>query len=166
MVRTARLEAPALSAEPSLPAAAEAVLTFLESVGRRSEAELYLGLFRQLPKQSFAIVVTEAAVIRHTRGSLLEQLKFLADLGLVAPVVLGASSPDTALRGASELARHLPRVGLAASQYEMTAPGLGELVSWRPPRGAITAAVVRAGTRGDATRSVRPGGTAGAGAAD
>jgi acetylglutamate kinase len=105
------------------------VLTFLESVGRRSEAELYLGLFRQLPKQSFAIVLTEAAVIRHALGSLLEELKFLADLGLVAPVVLGASSPDTALRGASELARHLPRVGLAATQYEMTAPGLGELVS-------------------------------------
>jgi acetylglutamate kinase len=105
------------------------VLTFLESVGRRSEAELYLGLFRQLPKQSFAIVVTEAAVIRHALGSLLEELKFLADLGLVAPVVVGASSPDTALRGASELARHLPRVGLATSQYEMTTPGLGELVS-------------------------------------
>jgi bifunctional N-acetylglutamate synthase/kinase len=117
-----------VSTESNLPVAAEAVLTFLESVGRRSEAELYLRLFRQLPKESFAVVVTEAAVIRHALGSLLEDLKFLADLGLVAPVVVGASSPDTALRGASELARQLPRLGLESSLHEMTSADLGELV--------------------------------------
>ena len=38
------------------PDAAGVVLTFLESVGRRSEAELYLKLFRELPKESFAII--------------------------------------------------------------------------------------------------------------
>jgi acetylglutamate kinase len=111
-----------------LSVAAEAVLTFLESVGRRSEAELYLRLFREAPKESFAIVATDAPVIRHALGSLLEHLRFLADLGLVSPVVVGASSPDTSLRGASQLASQLPRVGLGSSLHEMTARGLSEVV--------------------------------------
>ena len=42
---------PAVQANP-----ADVVLTFLESVGRRAEAELYLRLFRQLPKESFALI--------------------------------------------------------------------------------------------------------------
>jgi GNAT superfamily N-acetyltransferase len=112
----------------SLSVAAEAVLTFLESVGRRSEAELYLRLFRQAPMESFAIVATDAPVIRHGLGSLLEHLRFLADLGLVSPVVVGASSPDTSLRGASQLASQLPRVGLGSSLHEMTARGLSQVV--------------------------------------
>ncbi|MFC1641435.1 hypothetical protein ACFL5O_01915 [Myxococcota bacterium] len=112
----------------SLPAAAEVVLTFLDSLGRRSEAELYLRLFRQLPRESFAIVVTEAQVIRHALGVLLEHLKFLSELGLFAPVVLGATSPDTAERGAAQLGSHLPRVGLASSLHPMTTPDLADCV--------------------------------------
>src|SRR5215813_14046471 len=59
------------------PDAAGVVLTFLESVGRRSEAEFYLKLFRELPKESFAIIAAEAAVLRYAAGSLVEQLRFL-----------------------------------------------------------------------------------------
>ena len=97
---------------PPLPAAAEAVLTFLESVGRRSEAELYLELFRRLPKESFAIIAAEAPVMRQALGSLVEQLRFLSELGLVAPVVLGLFEPGSAATGAARLARRLPTVGL------------------------------------------------------
>ena len=53
-----------MTSDTPLPATAEAVLTFLESVGRRSEAEFYLRLFRKIPKESFAIVAAEAPVVR------------------------------------------------------------------------------------------------------
>ncbi|MEB2312799.1 MAG: hypothetical protein OZ921_11595 [Sorangiineae bacterium] len=111
----------AASSEPPLHAAAEAVLTFLESVGRRSEAELYLKLFRQLPKESFAVIAADAGVVRHALGSLTEQLRFLADLGLYAPVVLGLFDPDAAERGASRLARRLPTVGLEPCVHDADA---------------------------------------------
>ena len=81
------------------PDAAGVVLTFLESVGRRSEAELYLKLFRELPKESFAVIAPEAAVLRYAAGSLVEQLRFLRELGLLAPVVVGLfdqASPERA----------------------------------------------------------------------
>jgi len=86
------------------------VLTFLESVGRRSEAEFYLRLFLRLPPESFGIIAPGATVIRYALDSLVEQLKFLADLGLHAPVVLGLYDPE---RGASSSERLVKRVQLA-----------------------------------------------------
>ena len=70
------------------------MLTFLESVGRRSEAEFYLRMFHQLPKESFAIIVPGGPVVRYALGSIVEQLRFLADLGLYATVVLGLFDPE------------------------------------------------------------------------
>jgi GNAT superfamily N-acetyltransferase len=118
-----------LSSGSTLPAAAEAVLTFLENVGRRSEAELYLRLFRELPRHSFALVVTDAPVVRHALGSVLEQLRFLADLGLVAPVLVGAFNPESSARGAAQLAEHLPSVGLTPRTHELPETGLAALLS-------------------------------------
>jgi acetylglutamate kinase len=94
-----------------LPAAAETVLTFLESVGRRSEAELYLRLFRKLPRESFALIAVGGPVVRDVAGSLAEQLRFLADLGLVAPVVLGLLDSETA--AAPHVGRLLKRLNVA-----------------------------------------------------
>jgi acetylglutamate kinase len=99
-----------VSAPAPASAAAEAVLTFLESVGRRSEAEFYLRLFLRLPPESFGIIAPGATVIRYALDSLVEQLKFLADLGLHAPVVLGLYDPE---RGASSSERLVKRVQLA-----------------------------------------------------
>ena len=111
--------------DPSpLPATAEAVLKFLESVGRRSEAELYLKLFRGAPKESFAVIAAEAAVVRVALGSLLEQLRFLSALGLVAPVVVGLFDPHSADAGARHLEAQLPAAGLVPTVGTMTAPDL------------------------------------------
>jgi len=109
-----------------LPAAAEAVLTFLESVGRRSEAELYLGLFRRLPKERFAVIAAEAPVVRQALGSLVEQLRFLSELGLYAPIVLGLFDPASAATGAERLARRLPTVGLEPVVHDAGAADLVE----------------------------------------
>lgn len=69
---------------------AQAVLQFLESVGQRSEAEIYLRLYRSLPLGRFALVVPSARALRESGGALSEQLAFLRHLGLYASVVIGA----------------------------------------------------------------------------
>lgn len=113
-----------MPAPPGPPNAAEVVLTFLESVGRRSEAELYLKLFRKLPKQSFAVIAPGGPVIRQALGSLVEQVRFLGDLGLFAPIVLGLFDPETAAMGSERLVKRLPSVGLDACPHEIREPEL------------------------------------------
>jgi acetylglutamate kinase len=108
------------------PDAAGVVLTFLESVGRRSEAELYLKLFRELPKESFAIIAAEAAVIRHAAGSLVEQLRFLRELGLFAPVAVGLFEPAAAEKSATRLAKRAAHMGAVVE--EARDPELGARV--------------------------------------
>ena len=104
------------------------MLTFLESVGRRSEAELYLRLFHKLPKESFAVIAPGGPVVRHGVGAFVEQLRFLGDLDLFAPVVLGLFSPEGAAAGAERLVKRLPVVGLEATPHEMSEPDLAERV--------------------------------------
>jgi hypothetical protein len=104
-------------ASASVPPAAETVLTFLQSVGRRSEAELYLKLFRQQPKESFAMVAAEVSGARHALGSLAEQLKYLSELGLFAPVMTGLLDPLSAELSASRLAERLTSLGLTSSTH-------------------------------------------------
>ncbi|MEP7053521.1 MAG: hypothetical protein ABJB12_24365 [Pseudomonadota bacterium] len=115
-----------MSAPAPASAAADAVLTFLESVGRRSEAEFYLRLFRRLPKESFGIIAPGATVIRYALDSLVEQLKFLSDLGLYAPVVLGLYDPERGAASSDRLVRRLPTAGVDARWHEMGEPNLAE----------------------------------------
>jgi NAT, N-acetyltransferase, of N-acetylglutamate synthase len=115
-----------VSASAPVSAAAEAVLTFLESVGRRSEAEFYLRLFLKLPPESFGIIAPGATVVRYALGSLVEQLKFLADLGLYAPVVLGLYDPEQGAASSERLVKRLPASGMEACPHEMGEPGLAE----------------------------------------
>lgn len=102
------------------------MLTFLESVGRRSEAEFYLRLFLKLPKESFGIIAPGAAVIRYALGSLVEQLKFLADLGLNAPIVLGLYDPERAASSSERLVKRLPPAGMDPCPHEMGEPDLAQ----------------------------------------
>lgn len=111
-----------------MPATAEAVLTFLDSVGRRSEAELYLRLFREVPAESFAVIAVETGPITAQGASIAEQLRFLADLGLVAPVVIGLFDPTRSRAAADRFTRRLGSVRLEANVYPMHASGVAELV--------------------------------------
>jgi hypothetical protein len=104
------------------------VLTFLESVGRRSEAEFYLRMFHQLPKESFAIIVPGGPVVRSALGSIVEQLRFLADLGLYATVVLGLFDPEQGGASSERLIKRLPAASLAPSPHEMSEQGLVDAV--------------------------------------
>jgi GNAT superfamily N-acetyltransferase len=106
------------------PTPADVVLTFLESLGRRSEAELYLKLFRKLPKESFAIIAPGPQVVRYGLGSLVEQIKFLADLDLFAPVVLGLFDPAPAAASAERLVKRLGTSGIVPLPHSMDEPDL------------------------------------------
>jgi hypothetical protein len=112
---------PALQATP-----ADVVLTFLESVGRRAEAELYLKLFRQLPKESFALIAPGSQVLRDGVGALVEQIRFLADLDLYAPIVLGLFDAAPAAAGAERVARRVAAAGLVPYVHTMDEPELGQ----------------------------------------
>lgn len=111
---------------PQLSAAAETVLTFLESVGRRSEAEFYLQLFRKLPKESFAIVVVGEAALSSLQGSVVEQLRFLADLDLRVAIVLGTWSRGSSDEAAETMAVSLMRRALTPAHFLLDQPGLGQ----------------------------------------
>lgn len=100
------------------------MLRFLESLGRRSETEFYVRLFRQLPKESFAIIAAGAPVLRQATGALVEQLKFLADLDLFAPIVLGLFDPASSATGAERLAKRLPGAGLEPCVHDACEPDL------------------------------------------
>ncbi|MFO0609454.1 MAG: hypothetical protein U0324_40190 [Polyangiales bacterium] len=94
---------------------AETVLRFLESVGRRAEAEFYVQLFRAAPKEQFGAIFVDASVARHATEAVVLHLKFLAGLGLAPLTVLGAFEPGDAPEHAARVVRRLERQGIAAS---------------------------------------------------
>jgi acetylglutamate kinase len=102
------------------------VLTLVESVGRREDAEFYLKLFRELPKHSFAIVAPDAPALLEVPGRVVEDLRVLAHLGLFAPVVLGLFQPTESEAQADELSAQLSAVRLKSRRYAAHAPRLLE----------------------------------------
>lgn len=95
--------------------APDVVLRFLESVGRRSEAEYYLNLFRAEPKERFAAISVDANVARHATEAVVLHLRFLSHLGLYPMVVLGLFEPTDAEEHGARIRRRLEREGVAAT---------------------------------------------------
>lgn len=111
-----------VTSERRLSEPLETVLTFLESVGKRSETELYLQLFQRFPKESFAIVAPRTSVVRESLGALADQLGFLNRLGLHAPVVLGAFDGEAGSRERDWVVEALRDVEIAAQRYDGSDP--------------------------------------------
>jgi acetylglutamate kinase len=88
---------------------AEVVLRFLDSVGRRDEADFYLQLFRGVPRERFACISVDANVARHATEAVVLHLKFLRALGLVPVVVLGLFEPTDAAEHVARIRRRLDR---------------------------------------------------------
>jgi acetylglutamate kinase len=109
---------------PVIPS--DIVLTLIESVGRREDAEFYLKLFRELPKHSFAIVAPDAPALTEHPGRVVEDLRVLAHLGLFAPVVLGLLDPADSEAQADALSSQLSAVRLKSRRYAAHAPRLLE----------------------------------------
>jgi acetylglutamate kinase len=82
---------------------AEIIQRFLESVGQKADVDLYLRLFRAQEKQSFAIVVADAQIVRTALDPFHFDLRILAGLGLCPVVVLGLFDAKDADRQATRV---------------------------------------------------------------
>ena len=98
--------------------ATEVVLRFLESVGRRSDAEFYLSLFRAEAKERFATLCVDGPVIDDALDAVALDLRFLTSLGLFPVVVVGLFDADMSATHAELLLQGLTRVGVAARLLE------------------------------------------------
>lgn len=110
-----------------MPNPSEFVLTFLQSVGRRQDAEYYLRLFREQPKASFAVIVAEPDVFEQAPGAVIEPLRFLSELELfpiLAPTALGPLQSVTV----RELCEWIGNEGLQVQRFSFadnaTVPGI------------------------------------------
>jgi acetylglutamate kinase len=138
---------------PALPRAAEAVLTFLESVGRRSEAQLYLELFLKLPRESFGIIAPGAPVVLRGQGTFSTQLRFLQDLGLCAPVVLGLFDPKEAVSAAERVAKRLEGSGVRVPRVSANEPDIAGRLKGELATGAFP--LVELGEEGELADRIR-----------
>lgn len=101
---------------------ADVVLRFLESVGRRSEAEFYVSLFRAEPKEQFAAISVDSNVARYATEAVVLHLRFLHALGLVPVVVLGLFEPIDAFEHAARIRRRLEKAGVQGELVPATDP--------------------------------------------
>lgn len=133
---------------------ADVVLRFLESLGRRSEAEFYLALFRAEPKERFAAISVDANVARHAGEAVTLDLRFLHALGLLPVVVLGLIDSMEAAEHGARLKRRLERAGVPSVLLSGDGPeshdaalaavraGSIPILSMGPPEGALSAAQI------------------------
>lgn len=116
---------------------ADVVLRFLESVGRKSEAEFYLQLFRAEPKEQFAAISVDANVARHASDAVVLHLRFLAALGLFPTVLFGTFDPIDAHEHATRIRRKLEREGTPATLVAASAPDLAQQVTQAARAGTL-----------------------------
>jgi len=117
---------------------ADVVLRFMESIGRRSESEFYLSLFRAGPKERFAAITVDANVARHAGEAVVLELRFLSNLGLSPIVLLGLFEPTDALEHAGRIRRKLERRGVPVTQLAFgDTPDLAERATEAARAGTI-----------------------------
>lgn len=100
---------------------ADVVLRFLEGVGKGSEAEFYLRLFRSRPTEQFATIAVLAHALDDDAGSVTFDLRLLRHLGLTPVVVLGLDDTADVQRRAQQLVHQAAAVGVDMVQVPATA---------------------------------------------
>jgi bifunctional N-acetylglutamate synthase/kinase len=139
------------SAPPDAAETSDAVLRFLESIGRRSEAEFYLALFRAASKESFANLVIGASVLRDGADAVVLDLRFLRGLGLVPVVSLGfGSSGPAGVDQVERLHRRLERADIPSQSYSTDTPSLADAVTESARNGVIPIVAFTSGDANDA----------------
>lgn len=99
---------------------ADAVLRFIENIGRHREAEFWLALFRAQAKERFATLMIEAPVMQHAFDAVVLDLRFLARLELTPVVCLGVYDAQDAEQHAALLHHALEHAGVKAHLYPMS----------------------------------------------
>jgi bifunctional N-acetylglutamate synthase/kinase len=93
---------------------AEAVLRFLAGVGKGTEAEFYLRLFRSRARESFASLVVDTETMRESLDSVALDLRLLHALSLTPIVVLGLHPDGDAPAAAQKLESKLRAMSVAS----------------------------------------------------
>jgi acetylglutamate kinase len=131
---------------PAAEQTPDVVLRFLASIGRRSEAEFYLGLFRAESKERFANLVVDASVLRGALEAVVLDLRFLHGLGLVPVVTVGLHTEGAQGEAhAARLVGRLEREQLSAEQYPAGRADLAEAVTACVRNGRIPVVVFTGG---------------------
>jgi acetylglutamate kinase len=108
----------------------DAILRFLESVGKRSETDFYLNLFRAEEKESFANLVATPAALRGAFEAVVLDLKFLHGLGLVPVVSIGFYGGGAAsIEHADKLRRKLEKRDVRSVVYRADSANLAALIT-------------------------------------
>jgi acetylglutamate kinase len=92
----------------------DVIQRFLESVGQKADVDLYLKLFRSQRKESFAILVADAQIVKNALDPVHFDLRILAGLGLLPVVVLGLYEAKDADRQAERVREWLVEDDVAA----------------------------------------------------
>jgi acetylglutamate kinase len=104
----------------------EIIQRFLESVGAKADIDLYLKLFRSQRKESFAVLVAGAQIVKSALDPVHFDLRILADLGLIPVVMLGLFEPKDADAQAQRVADWLTEdkvhCAIVHADADMTAP--------------------------------------------
>ena len=122
---------------PAELAPQDAVLRFLESTGRPSEARLYLEMFRARPREQFAAIAIDANVMAGAADAVVQDLRFLAALDLFPTVVLGIFQPSDAAANARVLNRHLEAEGVGVEALSAAESGLAARVTASAAAGRV-----------------------------
>ena len=102
---------------------AEAVLRFLAGVGKGSEAEFYLRLFRDRARESFATLVVDAETMRENLDGVALDLRLLHTLSLTPVVVLGFYADGAAQLAAAQLQSRLQAMGTPSVEIPLADRG-------------------------------------------
>src|SRR4051794_35745470 len=105
---------------------ADAILRFLDSLGRASDGQFYLGLFHSLPRESFAILAVDGEVTRDAADALALDLRYLTELDLYPTLLFGLLDPAGAARQAHATATILERSGVQSQRVDADPATLGD----------------------------------------
>jgi hypothetical protein len=104
----------------------EALPKFLRSIGRGTDAQFYLELFRAEAKERFAAIALEDAIVGEAPDAVVLDLRFLSVLGLTPVVVLGLDGP-LAPAAVAELKARLGDAQLKTAEFRGARP-VGEII--------------------------------------
>ena len=96
----------------------DVILRFLDSLGRASDGQFYLGLFHSLPRESFAILAVDGEVTHDAADALALDLRYLTQLDLYPTLLFGLLDSAGASRHAPATATALERSGVASARLD------------------------------------------------
>jgi acetylglutamate kinase len=94
----------------------EAIVRFLDGVGRVADAQFYLGLFHSVPRESFGVLSVDGNVVQEALDAFVLDLKYLVQLELYPTLVFGLLDAEDAHRLADQTGDALLNAGVGCTR--------------------------------------------------